>query len=747
MFGVKLHKTVGRIVCTSILVCFAIFSYSQNNSDGRPRKNLVNGEADILRPITVGDSSVYNLLGNVVFHHKENGTIITCDSAIRYSERRVECFNNVVVNKGDTYVYGDRASYNGEINTAKIYAPIIKMVNKDATLYTYQFSFNTLSNIVTFGGGATMSQKENLLESQRGNFYADSNILVCVQDVEIRNPDYKLQSDSVLYNLNSDVATFYTQTYIWNSKNEILSAKRGEYDQKRATYDFTSNSYILTEKQELWSDTLNYESRLENAVLHSNVQMLDGEQKVMIFGDFAEYWGGELGRAVITEDPSMINFNPEQPDTAYMRSDSMFIYTISADSLLVQDSTSKLNSILEEREYVEEAYKVALDSTAIGESDTTAMGENGEVNEVADSSHVERVLSEADKKKLEKRLEKERKKELKIAKKKAATEIKRAKAAAKKEIKDRERALKKRGKKSIADEVPEVLEDSSATQVQVDSTNIGTTPEIVALDSTAISPDMADKDAVQRIIKAYGDVKIYRTDFQVVCDSLVGFSSDSTLHLYIEPILWTQSNQITSTVIDIYTKNQVMDRAVFTGEPIMSSKVGDENFNQVKGKVIEAYMIDNEIKRTEVIGNGQTYYYMQDDEDGTLTSFAVVESADITFIMDSSTVTRITFKRDPPFKLYPMDKIPISQELTLPGFRWEEARRPLGKEDVFNRTIRASRREEYQSKPKPIFDITTLIFDNKAKLIEDGVWRERDDKIPDHILNRYGLNKRVEVDL
>ena len=58
-------------------------------------------------------------------------------------------------------------------------------------------------------------------------------------------------------------------------------------------------------------------------------------------------------------------------------------------------------------------------------------------------------------------------------------------------------------------------------------------------------------------------MRIYRSDFQSVCDSLVAVSRDSTIHLYIDPVLWNQNSQITSDVMDIFTANSQIVRAEF----------------------------------------------------------------------------------------------------------------------------------------------------------------------------------------
>ena len=109
-------------------------------------------------PIAPGDSVVF-LVGNFAAQH--NGAVITCDSAVRYSDMRIEFFGNVLINKNTTYIYGDRAEYDGELNEARVYSDIVKVVDGDATLYTYKFLFNTKKNIGEFADGGVMLNREN----------------------------------------------------------------------------------------------------------------------------------------------------------------------------------------------------------------------------------------------------------------------------------------------------------------------------------------------------------------------------------------------------------------------------------------------------------------------------------------------------------------------------------------------------------------------------------------------------------
>lgn len=132
-------------------------------------EKMVDLAADVVYPYEVApDSSVICFVGNFIGHH--NGAVIVCDSAVRYNDRRLECFGNVSINKNQTYIYGDRADYNGIINEAQVYSPLVKVIDGDATLYTYRFRFNTKLNIGEFFDGGVITNRDNLLEAERGYY-------------------------------------------------------------------------------------------------------------------------------------------------------------------------------------------------------------------------------------------------------------------------------------------------------------------------------------------------------------------------------------------------------------------------------------------------------------------------------------------------------------------------------------------------------------------------------------------------
>ena len=732
----------------SILLIFAAvmsIAFAQSGGSSRRGRKPVDMQGDDAYSIKYNDTTALCLVGNVMFYH--NGTVITCDSAVRYSERHMECFRNVLINKDSLYVYGDRAEYNGETNMAYVYSPLIKVVDGDAVMYTYSFSFNTLENVGRFGGGAIITKGDNRLEAERGYYYADSSVVVCVEAVEMQDTQYRLKSDSVVYNLDTDVAGFTTETFIWNQNDEMVNAKSGRYDRNADRFELFEDSYILTEKQEVWADSVDYRRALENAILRRNIQIDDSDQKVLAFGDYGEYWG-DREEALLTERPLVISYDPEMGDSLFVRADSILLFTerpYDVDSTEVTDSLATPAPTQGAPMLENDIRQQIADATsALAKSDST-MG-----TAPADSTAVDSVATElaqpVDSVAVEPAAEltpeqlKEQAKAAKEARKAAAKaekeRVKREKAEAKaekaaaKEARLKEKAAARRAKRQAKIEEYErkrgIVRDSLDSLATDSLAQIDPAAEFAAderADSVAVV-DSIPHDSVHRIIRAYRNVRSYRSDFQSICDSMVILSVDSTIHLYQSPILWYESNQVTAEVIDIFTSNQQITRAEFVGNPIMAEQIDSMAFNQVAGKTIEALFRDNEIYRVNAVGNGQTLYYTTDQNSGRVTEFMTISCGDISFLMKDRQIETIIWRGNPVYSIYNITQVPEDQERTLRNFEWHGTKRPKLNQ-VLDRDLRPSRREEMQKKPKPEFPIQQSIDRRRKRLTESGQWRDR----------------------
>ena len=763
-------------------------SVMQAPAPGEGEKKLIDLKSDLMGPVAPGDSVVF-LVGNFAAQH--NGAVITCDSAVRYSDMRIEFFGNVLINKNTTYIYGDRAEYDGDVNEARVYSDIIKVVDGDATLYTYKFLFNTKSNVGEFDDGGVMLNRENLLESVRGYYYADTKELIAVDRVEMRNDEYELKGDSVVYDMTTDNAFFFEHTNIWNKDGDYLYADRGAYDKLDTLYIVTRNGYILTEKQEIWSDSLDFYRAKDHVILRHDLQLDDTEHKVLAFGDYGEYWK-EPGDAILTRRPAVVSYDLSQGDSLFMRADSMFLFTINENALRRAAEAAKADSLARVTPDSTGGHPVhRADSLPISQPVTDSPGHTEPLSG-ADSVERSRMLDSLSRPELPDSLRgtdslaapavdpldtlvgdarkaylKEQEIKAKAALKAAAAKAKKekleqiaakrqekatAKLLAQKEREEKRLAARRlkaesklRARQARAARKGKVIPIDSTALREIDSlidrnasemdSLLMLTADSLAADSLAmtIPADSADSlavpaDSVYRLLKGFRDVRIYRSDFQAVCDSITAISTDSTIHMYIDPVLWNQSNQITSDVMDVFTENQQITRAEFVGTPMMVAELDTLHYNQVAGKQMTAYFRDNAIYRNDVNGNARTIYYMQDGEPPQITGVGVIESGDCSFYIEDKQVVTIVYRKDPDWNIYPMDKIPPDQELFLKGFKWEGARRPT-QADVFDRTIRPSQREVRSQLPHPDFPLLKNLEERKKRLIEERRWTDRNDQV------------------
>ena len=809
-----MRRFLSIAICLSAAVGFLSARSGMPAPDGEEgEKKLIDLKSDNMGPVAPGDSVIF-LVGNFAAQH--NGAVITCDSAVRYSDMRIEFFGNVLINKNTTYIYGDRAEYNGEVNEARVFSDIVKVVDEDATLYTYEFLFNTKENVGEFGGGGVLVNRDSRLESVRGYYYANSKELVCVDRVEMRNDEYELKGDSVVYNMATDNAFFFRNTNIWNKEGDYLYADRGAYRKADSLYKVTSNGYVLTDKQEMWSDSIDFYRAEDHIILWRDIQIDDTEHKVLAFGDYGEYWK-EPGNAFLTRRPSIVSYDLSQGDSLFMRADSMFLFTInenaerraaeaaaadslarSADSLALPGADSlahaaggadvPADSLGRPRSGRRPQGVDAADSLATAGSvpDSLAAGGDADSPHVAPSpldapdrpapadslggaapadslANAADTLTVAQRKALLKEAAKRAKAEEKAAaakeKKKKLDEI----AARRKEkmtarlLEQKEREEARLTARRLKAESKLKARQARATRkgrmIQIDSTALRELDSLIVLNmaeqdsllnllvdslltdtaAMAVPADSIDslaapRDSIYRLLKGFRNVKIYRSDFQTVCDSMTAISTDSTIHLYIDPVLWNENNQITSDVMDIFTENQQLTRAEFIGSPMMVSQLDTTHYNQVAGKTMTAYFFNNQIYRNDVNGNAQTIYYMQDGEPVEITMMGVIESGEISFFIEDKQVVQITYRGDPVYNFYPMDKIPPTQDIRLKGFKWEGARRP-SQAEVFDRRIRPSERERRSEMKHPDFPIMQRIDEHRKRLIEQRRWTDRNDQV------------------
>ena len=191
-----------------------------------------------------------------------------------------------------------------------------------------------------------------------------------------------------------------------------------------------------------------------------------------------------------------------------------------------------------------------------------------------------------------------------------------------------------------------------------------------------------DTDSVYREARAFHKVRVYRTDVQAVCDSLVFSSKDSCLTMYRDPILWNKQQQLLGEEIRVYMNDSTIDWAHIWNQALSVERIDSANYNQVSGKEMKAFFEDGKIRKVDVLNSVRLIYYPM-ESDSTLIGMVTAESSELNAFLEDMKLKTVVMKPKTNGVMYPMDQLPPAK-MRLDNFGWFDYIRPLNKRDIFN---------------------------------------------------------------
>jgi lipopolysaccharide export system protein LptA len=185
-----------------------------------------------------------------------------------------------------------------------------------------------------------------------------------------------------------------------------------------------------------------------------------------------------------------------------------------------------------------------------------------------------------------------------------------------------------------------------------------------------------------RTFLAYDRVRFFRKDLQGACDSLSYHGADSTIFMYRDPVIWSETNQMTADTITLTIHGGEPDTMVLYRSAFLISRDNDTTkYNQIKGKDMVGYFHRNELHKIRVMGNAETIYFAR-DEDKSLIGINKLYSADMLIFIEKNQIRTITYVGKPSGSLYPEKDI-SPYDLFLKNFKWLETIRPKTKEEIY----------------------------------------------------------------
>ncbi len=187
----------------------------------------------------------------------------------------------------------------------------------------------------------------------------------------------------------------------------------------------------------------------------------------------------------------------------------------------------------------------------------------------------------------------------------------------------------------------------------------------------------------QNMIRAYHDVRFFKPDIQGQADSLVWLNKDSLIQLFYDPIIWNDKNQMSADSINIRMRNGHIDQLHAKKNAFIISSKGAEKYDQIKGRELIGYFMDNKLHRLDMLGNGQAVYYPIQEKNGKKTIQGVnkIDCSDIVIYMKESEIERIKFLTKPKGAMLPIIQA-VDKDEKLEGFFWSIEKKPQDRESV-----------------------------------------------------------------
>ncbi len=207
-------------------------------------------------------------------------------------------------------------------------------------------------------------------------------------------------------------------------------------------------------------------------------------------------------------------------------------------------------------------------------------------------------------------------------------------------------------------------------------------------DSTGEESITEDTVRVKNFI-AWHHVKINSDSLQGIADSLYYSQLDSTLRLYQNPILWSDTRQMKADTIYAYMigTSGLDSLKMFTKSSIISQPehIAD-GLDQVLGNWISTYYQDNKLAKVHVLKNAQNILYITDDQDQYIGVYKS-ESNSVDAYFKENKLDSLKLYQDIDGKMYPMEGTDF-KSLRFETTQVHTDKRPMQRDLFYDRVYR-----------------------------------------------------------
>ena len=694
-----------------------------------------------------------------------NDTYLICDTALwNMSSNEIYAISNVKILQDQTVLTGDRLTYYIDRDLAEFRGTLVQLEDKDRNvLRTEHLDYNTKDSVAVFFNGGSMKDAEGqIIESRTGTYDSKIRTFTFNDRVNMFTDSVFVKSTTIVYDARTNVATFGFDTDTWQDDN-MLSANGGWYDRGREIFLFRNNVHGMSDTQEGWADSLYYYRSSKNIELLGNAQVTDTTRDVSALAGRI-FYTDSLSEVKLTRDPAVIGVmkNAEdQPDTVYFGADTIFARTymmFQVNESEIKNSKSRMEDLAVDavQAYRQKAAKEAAEAAAKAlENDPNRpkpnkkqAGENGAASggtaetsgadeaserEASESSDV----SEADESSEKEGGVSETSESAEASGKNGDEATDSAEGAPADSLTAKtltsaadSTAMAAGAQASETDSVSHALASlaqaagalskpagrlahaSDSLSHIADTLSHSADSLANAADSLTVAADSlsAPKDSTKlNFITAIKNVKMFRKDIQLACDSLVYNDLDSLVRMYEKPFVWNEGNrQYSADSIYAVIKDRAMQKASLMSNAFIIVKEDSLCFDQIRATEMLAYFdTTGALTRFDALGEANAVFYLQEDSVYATVNKSAAKMLSARFL--NGELDKVYY-----FDAAKNDGYPVAQmtrdERVLKGFDWQIDACPRGKQDITTLSLRPSERSSYASRPRATFEYTDRYY-------------------------------------
>jgi len=287
----------------------------------------------------INDSTQLQILaGNVRL--KQGTALFTCDSCvINNSTRTFEAWGNVHINDADTAnVYASHMLYLIDKRISYLDGGT-KLTDGKGTLTTPDLEYDMNTNLGIYKHGGKVVNKKTTLTSREGWYFADLHDVYFKNNVLLVDPAYTIRTDSLLYNTQTQITRFISQTFIKDSSGRTIETKEGSYDLAKGKAEFGQRPVIHDGKTTIIANRIAFNDSTGVSQATGNVIIVDSVQGTTILAGEV-FRDNKNERFLATRKPLMII--KQEDDSIYITADTLFSARISdlykKDSSIIKDT-------------------------------------------------------------------------------------------------------------------------------------------------------------------------------------------------------------------------------------------------------------------------------------------------------------------------------------------------------------------------------------------------------------------------